>query len=104
MDILGVVEENTEEGALIGMTGSGNTGYYISGRKIINMDGLINSYEYFQAHKAGRGDEFLAEMGMDYIFVNPELLNELPYKGEFEDRLGERVANYGKKELVKFIK
>ena len=104
MDILGVVEENTEPGALIGMTGSGNTGYYISGRTIINMDGLINSYEYFQAHKAGRGDEFLAEMGMDYIFVNPVLLEDLPYKGEFEGRLGEVVANYGKKELVEFIK
>jgi hypothetical protein len=67
------------------------------------MDGLINSYEYFELHKVGRGDEHLTEMGMDYVFVNPLLLADLPYKGEFENRLGEPIANYRKKAVIKFF-
>ena len=103
MEILAVVEENTEPGSLIGMTGGGNLGYFISERTIVNMDGLINSYEYFELHKVGRGDEHLTEMGMDYVFVNPLLLADLPYKGEFENRLGEPIANYRKKAVIKFF-
>ncbi len=102
MDILAVVEENTEPGSVIGMTGGGNLGYFISERQIVNMDGLINSYDYFQLHKAGRGDEYLAEIGMDYVFVNPVLLQDLPYRGEFDDRLGEPVAYYRKKAVIEF--
>ncbi len=102
MEILAVVEENTEPGSLIGMTGGGNLGYFINDRTIVNMDGLINSHEYFQAHKAGKADEYLAEMGMDYVFVNPILLTDLPYKGEFDGRLGELIANFEKKWVIEF--
>jgi len=102
MEILAVVEENTEPGSLIGMTGGGNLGYFIEDRTIVNMDGLINSYEYFLAHKDGRGDEYLAAMGLDYIFSNPDLLMDLPYKGEFDGRLGEPIASYRKKSVMKF--
>ena len=102
MEILAVVEDNTEPGSLIGMTGGGNLGYFISDRTIVNMDGLINSYDYFLAHKDGRADDYLAAMGMDYVFVNPLLLADLPYKGEFEDRLGEPIANYRKKAVIEF--
>jgi hypothetical protein len=102
MEILAVVEENTEPGSLIGMTGGGNLGYFIEDRTIVNMDGLINSYEYFQAHQAGKADEHLAVMGLDYVFVNPALLMDMPYKGEFDGRLGEPIANYGKKWVVEF--
>jgi len=103
MEMLAVVEGNTEPGSLIGMTGGGNLGYFINDRTIVNMDGLINSYEYFQAHKAGLGGEYLAEMGLDYVFVNPLLLSDIPYRGEFEGRLGDPVANYKKKAVIKFF-
>lgn len=102
MDILAVVEENTEPGSLIGMTGGGNLGYFIADRTIVNMDGLINSYDYFLAHKEGRGDDYLAAMGLDYVFSNPNLLEDLPYKGEFDGRLGEPIASYRKKSVMKF--
>jgi len=102
MEILAVVEENTEPKSLIGMTGGGNLGYFIADRTIVNMDGLINSNEYFQAHKAGRGGGFLAEMGLSYVFVNPLLLGDIPYRGEFDGRLGEPIANYYKKAVIKF--
>ncbi len=104
MEIIAVVEENTEVGALIGMTGGGNLGYFIKNRTIVNMDGLINSYDYFQYHKEGRGGEYFAEMGLDYVFSNPLILAELPYKGEYVERLGEPIAHYRKKALMKFLR
>ena len=104
MEILAVVEDNTEPGSIIGMTGGGNLGYFIKDRTVVNMDGLINSYDYFLLHKEGRGDEHFAAMGMDYAFVNPALLMDMPYLGEYEDRLGEPIANYRKKAVVKFYR
>ena len=83
MEIIAVVEEHTEEGTLIGMTGGGNLGYFIKNRTIVNMDGLINSYEYFQLHKEGRGDEHFEAMKLDYVFSNPLILAELPCKGVY---------------------
>ncbi len=104
MEIIAVVEENTEEGTLIGMTGGGNLGYFIENRTIVNMDGLINSYEYFQLHKDGRGDEHFEAMELDYVFSNPLILAELPYKGEYEERLGQPTAYYRKKAVMKFLR
>ena len=104
MEILAVVEENTEPGSLIGMTGGGNLGYFIEDRTIVNMDGLINSYDYFLLHKDGRGDEYFVAMSMDYVFVNPALLMDMPYLGEYADHLGEPIANYRKKAVVEFYR
>ncbi len=101
MDVVPFLEANTEEGALIGMTGGGNVGYFIQGRTIINMDGLINSYAYFQALRAGRGDEYLASIGLDYIFANPDILLNPPYNGQF-DEWSRKVGEFGKKDLVRY--
>ena len=104
MEIIAVVEENTEEGTLIGMTGGGNLGYFIKNRTIVNMDGLINSHDYFLLHKEGRGDEYFEIMELDYVFSNPLILAELPYKGEYEGRLGQPIAYYRKKAVMKFLR
>ena len=101
MDVLPFLESNTEEGALIGMTGGGNVGYFIRGRTIVNMDGLINSYAYLIALRAGRGDEYLAMIGLDYIFANPDILLNPPYFGQF-DEWSVKVAEFGKKDLLKY--
>lgn len=100
MDVLPLLEGGTEEGALIGMTGGGNVGYFIEGRTIINMDGLINSTEYFQALQAGRADEYLAAMGLDYVFANPEILERPPYNWQVADRY-QPVGAYGRKVLLR---
>ncbi len=74
------LQEHTEEGARIAITGAGNLAYFIQDRTIINMDGLMNSYEYFLALKAGQGAQFLANQGVDYIFGNEYILTETnPY-------------------------
>ncbi len=102
MDVAAFLEANTENGALIGMTGGGNVGYFIRGRTIVNMDGLINSAAYFEALKNGRAGEYLEKMGLDYVFANPAILENIPYKGQFTGRL-EPVASYGQKMLMRYL-
>lgn len=104
MDVLSLLEMNTEPGSLIGMTGGGNIGYLIHDRTIINMDGLINSNEYFQAMKHGQAGLFLERMGLDYVFANPYIvLKSAPYRGQFTDRLEVANAIYGGKSLMRFL-
>ncbi|RJP54506.1 MAG: hypothetical protein C4583_02555 [Anaerolineaceae bacterium] len=101
LDAASFLEANTEEGALIGMTGGGNVAYFIEGRTIVNMDGLINSYDYFLALRASRADEYLAGIGLDYIFSNPDILQNAPYNGQFEE-WSLKVSEFGKKDLLKY--
>jgi hypothetical protein len=101
MDVLPFLEANTGPGALIGMTGGGNIGYFIHDRTIVNMDGLINSYAYYQALRAGRADQYLASIGLDYIFSNPDILQNPPYNGQFEE-WSMLIAQFGKKDLLKY--
>lgn len=106
LDMLPLLEQNTEPGAQIGMTGGGNVGYFIQGRSIVNLDGLINSYAYFQASQNGQADEFLAAQGLDYIFANPDILTATePYAQQFKGRLEPLpgVPAYGGKLLLRFL-
>ncbi len=106
MDMLPILEDFTEEGALIGMTGGGSAGYFIQNRTVVNMDGLINSYEYFQAVKAGQASRYLAEMGLDYVFANQYIITvSMPYVEQFTPEQFipvEGAPKYGQKELMKF--
>jgi len=103
MKIVAFVEEHTPPGSIVGMTGGGNVGYFISGnRTIVNMDGLINSYEYFLAHKQSQGSKYLAEFGMEYIFANPNFLEAQPYRGQYTDQV-EIIDNFGGKAIMKFF-
>jgi hypothetical protein len=98
MDVVSFLEKNTPPGAAIGMTGGGNVGYFIRGRTIVNMDGLINSYEYFLALKTGTGADYLYDHRLGYVFANQGLLRIPPYSGQFEGRLA-RFTTYGGKSL-----
>lgn len=105
MDMLPILEGYTEPGSLIGMTGGGNAGYFIRDRTVVNMDGLINSYAYFQALKAGKGGEYLSAMGLDYVFANQYIVTvTAPYVDQFEPEEFTPVGapEYGRKELLKF--
>ena len=106
VDIVPILESNTEPGAMIGMTGGGNTGYFIHDRTIVNMDGLINSYGYFTALRANQGGKYLAARGMDYIFSNRDIiLGSMPYRDQFSaDELSTVTGApvYGAKELMRY--
>jgi hypothetical protein len=102
MDIVPLLEENTEPGSIIGFTGGGNVGYFIHDRTIINMDGLINSYPYFQALQAHQGGEYLYSIGLDYVLANPVILDQQPYKGQFNAYLEPLKVYYGGKQLMHY--
>jgi hypothetical protein len=98
MEVLPFIEANTPPGSAIGMTGGGNVGYFIRGRTIVNMDGLINSHEYFQAVQEGRAPIFLKQRGLDVVFANTRLMEQPPYFGQFTPYL-QSYNSYGGKDL-----
>ncbi len=100
MEIATLLEANTEPGSLIGFTGGGNVGYFIQDRAILNMDGLINSPEYFEHLQNGTAGEYLASLGLDYVLANPGILDRQPYDGQFNEYLTPTEIFYGGKQLL----
>jgi hypothetical protein len=101
-DISAFLEANTEPGSIIGLTGGGNAGYFVHDRTVINMDGLINSYEYFQLLQDKKAGEYLANEGMDYVLANLLILDQLPYRGQFAPYLELTGKYYGGKNLMRY--
>ncbi len=99
MEVVAFIEANTLPGEVIGMTGGGNVGYLIKDRTIVNMDGLINSFEYFHTLQKGDAPLYLRNRGMTVVFANPRLLALPPYYGQFAPYL-ERFASFGGKDLL----
>jgi hypothetical protein len=86
------VQRITEPGAKIGMTGGGFVGYFIQNRTVVNMDGLINSLEYFQAMQTGTAKAFLDAIPLNYVYGNSYiLLSSDPY----HEILGGRLIEIG---------
>ncbi|HRQ24705.1 MAG TPA: hypothetical protein PLF42_14860, partial [Anaerolineales bacterium] len=56
---------------------------FIQDRTVVNMDGLINRTEYFEAVRSGAGGQFLLDLGMDYALVNLDFVTRQPYNGQF---------------------
>jgi len=98
MDVLLFLEANTPPGSVIGMTGGGNVGYFINDRTIVNMDGLINSNDYFHVMKNGEAPTYLRKRGMTLVFANPQMLYLPPFHNQFGAYL-EKYTNYGGKGL-----
>jgi hypothetical protein len=74
------LEANTETDARIAITGAGNLAYFIQDRTIVNMDGLMNTVDYLHALEAEKGADYLAGLGVDYVFGNEYILTETnPY-------------------------
>lgn len=91
------LETYTEPGAIIGSTGGGVLGYFTQDRTVVNLDGLINSYTYYQLMKEGRASEYLDEIGLDYLYGARYVLEESePYYNTFHGRteyIGEVVGS-----------
>jgi hypothetical protein len=102
------LEAHTEPGSIIGMTGAGSTGYFIKDRIIVNLDGLINSVEYFVHLQNATADQYFASIGGDYIFGNAYILQDTnPYLWNFDQRLEflltyEKVDQYRHWALFRF--
>ncbi|MBN2386547.1 MAG: hypothetical protein JXB85_05965 [Anaerolineales bacterium] len=84
------LEAHTEPGALIGMTGGGTTAYFLQGRTITNMDGLINCPDYFEFLSGGQAARFWDALGLDYVYGRTYMFLESdPYQEIFSGRLVE---------------
>ena len=100
------LEAKTEEGSLIGMTGGGSTAYFIQHRTIINLDGLINSLDYFIAIKTGNGQKWLDALPLDYVYGKEYTLTiSDPYGVIFVNRLQEveRIQGPEQFTLYKYV-
>ena len=81
-------ESYTEPGDVIGMTGGGLSAYFIPNRVIVNLDGLINSAEYFEQLRNGDISEFLNSTNVQYLYGSELVfLDSDPYRWFFEDKL-----------------
>ncbi len=97
------LETYTSPGTLIGQTGGGTTAYFIKDRTIVNLDGLINSPEYFNLLRVGRGAEFLDRMGLNFVFGDNLMLTASdPYRQLLEGHL-DPIARLGSSELYRYI-
>ena len=82
------LEENTEPGSIIGSTGGGVIAYFTHDRTIVNMDGLISSYPYYQMLRSGRGAEYLDSIGLNYVYGGEYVIKySEPYVDMFTGRL-----------------
>ena len=86
------IRENTEPGAIIGSWNAGALGY-LSGRQVVNLDGLVNSREFYLAQREDLC-RYWDRIGVDYIADVMDLENGpaavVPLKYTFEgciDRL-----------------
>lgn len=102
MEIVPILEANTEPGSIIGLTGGGNPGYFIHDRTVVNMDGLINSYPYFESLQKHEAGALLYELGLDYVLANPTIINQQPYKGQFNEYMVPLDIFYGGKQLMRY--
>ena len=92
------LEKATRPGDLIGMTGGGEVAYFIQGRTIINLDGLINSPEYFRLMKEGQATAYLVQLGLDYVYGMPYVVTvSEPYGSMLADRMQliDRIGEFG---------
>ena len=81
-------ESHTQPGDVIGMTGGGLVGYFVPDRKIVNLDGLINSAEYFEKLKSDQANDYLKKIGVKYIYGEAlVLLDSDPYRWIFTDHI-----------------
>jgi hypothetical protein len=82
------LEQYTEPDSTIGTTGGGIVAYFIKDRKIINLDGLISSMDYFQRMRRGKTTEYFDKIGLDYVYGNIYMITESdPYARMFSDRV-----------------
>ena len=82
------IRSQTEPEDVIGMTGGGLTAYFIPDRTIINLDGLINSADYFKKLQNGETTQYLVENNVKYIYGEElVLLDSDPYRWIFTDTL-----------------
>jgi hypothetical protein len=91
------IETLTEPGSIIGTPGGGTLSYFIKDRVIINLDGLMNSKDYFDDLQKFDTNKDMQRMGIRYIYANEyAILSSSPYAKIFEDHLTRKGKVFNK--------
>jgi len=69
--------ENTPEGAIFAMKDCGVFGYY-SQRTTINLDGLVNDFEYQEHLRSGQLEEYIQKNNVDYFVQHAFWFDDYP--------------------------
>lgn len=104
---LSALEEVTQPGDLIACVEAGKLGYLANDRLIINLDGTVSSYEFFQQMKTQRTDKFFTKYGLDYVFGDRVAITlSEPYQYMFQGSIkyvdeiaGKSLYQYAPQEL-----
>jgi hypothetical protein len=77
--------ENTDRDAVFAMKDSGCFGYF-SERRTINLDGMVNDFEYQRYLRDGSLDEYLKENEVDYFVQHAFWFGDTPVNsGDYEE-------------------
>lgn len=88
------LEANTEPGSLIGSTGGGMIAYFIKDRTVVNLDGLMNTTEYFHLLQQGKAAQYLDRIGLDYVSASELVITDSDPYFQFKGRL-KKLKNFG---------
>jgi hypothetical protein len=87
--------QNIPEGAVCAMNWAGMFGYFAD-RQVVNLDGVINGYEYVDALEKGEFSRFLDRCNVQYLVsecvVEPEVLSGAYEEYAFGPRLHKETA------------
>jgi hypothetical protein len=96
------LEESTQPGDRIGFTGGGTTAYFIQGRTIVNLDGLMNTYEYYEQLKNWQAVEYLDKIGLQYVVAREYVITKSEPYTQFEGRL-EEIKHIGENTFYRWL-
>ena len=65
-EMAGWMNSHLPAGSIVGSWDAGIIGYY-SDHPVVNLDGLVNSFEYAQAMRQGKGIEYLDRAGVTHL-------------------------------------
>ena len=97
------LEEHTNPGSIVGMTGAGSTAFFVNDRIIMNLDGLVNGQEYFDDLKNGSASKYLEQNNVMYVYGNQYILLQTdPYQENFQSLLeqSEITGEFGNKFIL----
>ncbi|MDZ4158236.1 MAG: hypothetical protein U1B80_00460, partial [Anaerolineaceae bacterium] len=77
--------------------------YFIQGRTIVNLDGLMNTREYFKLLQKSEAYRYYDQIGLDYVHGNEYMLTQSePYEAVFRERL-ELINKSGSTALFRYL-
>ncbi|RPJ51166.1 MAG: hypothetical protein EHM21_03350 [Chloroflexi bacterium] len=95
------LEANTVPGSRVGSTGGGVIAYFVTDRIIVNLDGLMNTSEYFNLLRQGQASQYLDRIGLEYVYCGETVITDSDPYFQFKDKL-EKINSFGETALFRW--